>query len=138
MSSYWTNPMTDATGPIYELEITAVGPLVAEFTAEGIWVFFHEQAPEEVAEFALLHHARPPRQLLAPGQTLTIGSERYCVTAVGPVANENIANLGHLVLKANGFAEAELPGDVCIEARPLPHPSIGLRLHVWAPTGEPS
>jgi PTS system glucitol/sorbitol-specific IIA component len=128
--------MHDAPGPIYDLEITAVGPLVAEFTAEGIWVFFNEQAPEEVAEFALLHRAAAPRAPIAPGQTITIGAERFRITAVGPVANTNIANLGHLVLKANGLLEAELPGDVCVEARPLPHPSVGLKLHVWPPTGE--
>jgi PTS system glucitol/sorbitol-specific IIA component len=123
--------MPDVSDLIYELEITAVGALAEEFTAEGIWVFFSEQAPAEVAEFALLHQARPPQQLLAPGQILSIGPERYRVTAVGPVANDNIAKLGHLVLKANGFGEAELPGDVCIEARPLPYPSVGLKLQIW-------
>jgi sorbitol-specific phosphotransferase system component IIA len=34
------------------------------------------------------------------------------VTAVGPVANENFINLGHLVLKLDSATEAALPGDV--------------------------
>ena len=128
--------MTAPPGPIYELEVTAVGPLVSEFTAHGIWVFFHENAPSEVAEFAILHQAPPPRQPLAPGHMLEIGGERFAISAVGPVANENLANLGHLVLKANGLSEPELPGDVCVEARPLPEPSVGLTLRVWADAGE--
>jgi PTS system glucitol/sorbitol-specific IIA component len=116
---------------IYNLEITALGPLVEEFTAHGIWVFFNEQAPEEVAEFALLHRAPAPLRPLAPGQQVQIGAERYRICAVGPVANANLASLGHLVLKANGADEAELPGDVCIEARPLPTPAVGMQLRVW-------
>jgi PTS system glucitol/sorbitol-specific IIA component len=129
--------MNPPPGPIYELEVTAIGPLVSEFTAHGIWVFFHENAPSEVAEFAILHRASPPREPLVPGQLLEIGDERYTISAVGPVANENLANLGHLVLKANGLTEPELPGDLCVEARPLPEPVVGLRLRVWpAPGGE--
>lgn len=124
--------------PIYDLEITALGPLVGEFTAHGIWVFFHEGAPDEVAEFALLHQAAAPRVPIAPGQVIEIGTERFAILAVGPVANENLASLGHLVLKANGQSDPELPGDVCVEARPLPEPSVGLRLRVWAPSeGQP-
>ncbi|WP_029215010.1 PTS glucitol/sorbitol transporter subunit IIA [Kallotenue papyrolyticum] len=118
--------------PIYELTVTAIGPLVAEFTEAGIWVLFHESVPEELAEFAILHRAAPPRAPLAPGHTLQIEQDQYRITAVGAVANHNLRELGHLVLKANGATEAELPGDVCVEARPLPQPRIGMRLWVWA------
>jgi PTS system glucitol/sorbitol-specific IIA component len=111
--------------------VTILGALVSEFTSHGIWVFFNEQAPEEVAEFALLHHASAPRRPIAPGQTLEVGAQRYAIQAVGAVANENIANLGHLVLKANGATSPELPGDVCIDARPLPDPFVGMRLRIW-------
>jgi PTS system glucitol/sorbitol-specific IIA component len=117
--------------PIYDLEITAVGPMVDEFTSHGIWVFFGEGAPEEVAEFAILHRAAPPTARVAPGQTIEIGQRRYAILAVGEVANTNVASLGHLVLKANGRTTPELPGDVCIEARPLPDPFVGMRLRIW-------
>ncbi len=127
--------MHNLSSPIYQVEITAVGPLASEFTDYGIWVLFHEHAPEEVAEFALLHRENPPREPIAPGQLLMIDQERYTIMAVGSVANENVTNLGHLVIKANGLDEPELPGDVCIEARELPRPEIGLCLSVWATTG---
>ncbi len=127
---------TAQTSPIYDLTITALGPLVPEFTEAGMWVFFHEGAPEELAEFAILHQAAPPRSPLAPGQMLQIDRDRYQITAVGPVANDNVRQLGHLVLKANGAIEPELPGDVCIEARPLPQPVVGMRLQVWGEAEE--
>lgn len=117
--------------PIYELQVTAVGPLVEEFTAAGMWVFFREGAPEELVEFALLHQAESPQAVVKPGCVMEIDTRRYIVTAVGDVANENIKNLGHLVLKANGATEPEMPGDVCIEAQPLPEPTVGTQLRIW-------
>lgn len=118
--------------PIYDVEITAIGPLVAEFTAAGIWVLFRDDAPTELAEFALLHHAAPPRKPIVPGQVLEVGGQQFAITAVGPVANDNLRELGHLVLKATAATEAELPGDVCIEAGRLPEPVVGIHLRIWA------
>lgn len=117
--------------PIYDLTVTHVGPLVDEFTEAGIWVFFREGAPDELTEFALLHQATPPDAPIAAGQTIEIAGQRMPITAVGDVANDNIANLGHLVLKANGACEPELPGDVCIAAQPLPTPTIGMTVRIW-------
>lgn len=117
--------------PIYDISITAIGPLVEEFTEAGVWVFFRDDAPEELAEFALLHRAEAPREPLSAGQVLEIAGQRYAITGVGDRANHNIRELGHMVLKANGAAEPELPGEVCIEALPFPHPSVGMRVRVW-------
>jgi PTS system glucitol/sorbitol-specific IIA component len=50
--------------------------------------------------------------------------------AVGSVANDNLLNLGHLDLKANGLTEPEMPGDVNVEATVLPTVQIGDRLIV--------
>ena len=119
------------TQPIFALEITALGPLVTEFTAAGVWVFFDESAPEELAEFAILHRSPPPTILLAPGQSLEVDGSHYRITAVGPVANDNLRALGHLVLKADGAQQAEMPGDVSVEARPLPEPAVGMLVRVW-------
>lgn len=116
--------------PIYELSVTAIGPLIDEFTEAGVWVFFHETAPEELAEFALLHAAPPPREPIQPGQQIEIDRQRYTITGVGTLANANIRELGHMVLRANGVAAPELPGEVCIEARPLPQPQIGMAVRI--------
>jgi PTS system glucitol/sorbitol-specific IIA component len=62
---------------------------------------------------------------------MEIDARRYTIRAVGEVANENLRNLGHLVLKANGETTPELPGDVCIEALPLPEPFVGMRVRIW-------
>lgn len=116
--------------PIYEIVVTAVGPLVEEFTEAGVWVFFGDNAPEELTEFSLLHHADPPREPIAAGQVLEIDGQPFAITGVGDIANKNIRELGHMVLKANGATEPELPGEVCIETRALPQPSVGTTIRV--------
>ena len=117
--------------PIYQLSVTAIGPQIDEFTEAGVWVFFREGAPDEFLEFALLHRAEAPQEPIRAGQLLEIDGQRYTITGVGDRANANIQELGHLVLKVNGATEPELPGEVCIEARPLPQPFVGMTLRVW-------
>ena len=114
----------------YEARITAIGPLVTEFTQAGILVLFGQSAPEEVAEFALLHDGQVLHSPVAAGDQLWLGDESFSILAVGEVANTNLANLGHLVLKFNGQTAPELPGDVCVEARPLPVVPVGLTLKI--------
>jgi PTS system glucitol/sorbitol-specific IIA component len=114
----------------YEATVTGVGPLVGEFTQAGILVFFRQGAPDEVAEFSILHDGQELRAPVAAGDLLRLGEEQYRVLAVGDVANANLASLGHLVVKFNGQTAPELPGDVCVEARPLPAVDVGLRVTI--------
>jgi glucitol/sorbitol PTS system EIIA component len=114
--------------------VTSIGDSVEEFRAAQILVFFQEGAPEELAEFSVLHAADINLATVAPGDTLRLGAETFRVLAVGDVANENLANLGHLVVKANGLTEPEMLGDVCVEAKPLPHLTIGDEIEIWGPS----
>lgn len=114
----------------YTATIMNIGPLTSEFVEAGILVLFGQDAPEELKEFAILHDGT---QLLAPmaaGDKLQLGAEVFRILAVGEVANSNLGNLGHLVIKFNGQTEPELPGDVCVEARPLPKIEAGLVLQI--------
>ena len=115
---------------VYSTTITAVGELVPEFAEQGVLVFFGENAPLELHEFSIIH--TPDVQTRAPqvGDTIMLANNEYNVLAVGSVASDNLLNLGHLDLKANGLAEPEMPGDVNVEAMMLPTVQIGDRLIV--------
>lgn len=116
----------------WESTVSAIGPEAALFIEENVLVLFDTSAPEELREFAVIH---PPAELHAPvsvGDLLYLGETSFRVTAVGEVANNNLASLGHLVVKANGNAEVEMPGDVCVEASPLPAISEGMVMRVVA------
>ena len=110
----------------YQLTVTSIGELVGDFIDAGILVFFGEGAPDELLEFSIIHTHTDLSEPVVPGDTIYFGEEAFRVTAVGNVANENLGNLGHLVVKANGNEEPELPGDVCVEAKALPEISPGL------------
>jgi PTS system glucitol/sorbitol-specific IIA component len=116
----------------YEMQVTGIGELTDEFTAEGILVFFGEGAPEELLDFAIIHTHTDLKEPVAPGDEIVFEGQSFKVTAVGEVANENLSNLGHLVMKTTGETEAELPGDVCVEAKPLPEITVGMKITIIA------
>jgi len=115
---------------VYSTTVTAVGELVPDFAEQGVLVFFGQNAPAELHEFSIIH--TPDVQTRAPqvGDRITLAENNYNVLAVGSVASDNLLNLGHLDLKANGLTEPEMPGDVNVEAVSLPVVKIGDRLTV--------
>ncbi len=125
---------------VYSTTVTAVGELVSDFRDQGILVFFGEGAPIELHEFSVLHKVEISQRAPEVGDLIRINSEDFSeefqVLAVGSVASDNLLNLGHLDLKANGLTEAELPGDVNVEARPLPMIKVGDKLEVIAKSAD--
>jgi PTS system glucitol/sorbitol-specific IIA component len=115
---------------LYKSTVTEIGELVPSFVAEGILVFFGESAPEELRTFCIIHKVEHQKGQVKEGDTVTIDGQGFEVLAVGSVANDNLYNLGHLNLKANGNTVADLPGDVCIAQVELPEIKIGSQLEI--------
>lgn len=114
----------------YQAKITAIGPYVAEFIESNILVLFGDQAPEELAEFSIIHDGKELHGTLMVGDNVYLGDDGFKVLAVGEAANGNLKNLGHLIVKFNGETEPEMPGDVCAEAKPLPAIEVGLEIRI--------
>jgi glucitol/sorbitol PTS system EIIA component len=114
----------------YQAHFTSIGPMVNEFLEHNVLVIFGSNAPEELVEFSVIHDGKELHEPIAVGDTITIDTNAYLVLAVGPVVNTNLANLGHLVLKFNGESTTEMPGDVCLEEKPLPPIRIGTILTI--------
>lgn len=112
----------------YATEITAVGPLVSDFAAQQLLVFFADSAPTELHEFSVLHHPSVTTGGLTAGDRIELDGAVLRVLAVGALAEQNLLALGHLNIKANGATEPPLPGDVCVEVGRLPVPQPGSRL----------
>jgi PTS system glucitol/sorbitol-specific IIA component len=119
---------------VYSTTVTAVGELVPDFADQGVLVFFGQDAPIELHEFSIIHKPDVVDRAPQVGDTITLQETVYNVLAVGSVASENLLNLGHLDLKANGLNEPEMPGDVNVEAVSLPKVSVGDRLIVTSQT----
>ena len=112
----------------YAATVTAVGEQVPEFIGQGLLILFAEGAPEELHFFTVLHRPTVTTGGVRPGDLVRIDDTAFRVTAVGEVANDNMVNLGHMDLKANGDTEPPLPGDICLERLPLPEPRPGTTL----------
>ena len=112
----------------YAAMVTAVGEQVPEFIGQGLLIWFAEGAPEELHFFTVLHRPTVTTGGVSPGDLVRIDDKAFRVTAVGEVANDNMVNLGHMDLKANGDTEPPLPGDICLEKLPLPEPRPGTTL----------
>ena len=113
----------------YRAKVTAVGEFAAEFIDEGVLVFFGAAAPEELQEVAVIHDRSEPQAAdIAPGDTIKLGDTEFPVLAVGPVANENIKNLGHIVIKFNGLKTPEMDGDITVPEAAIPEITVGLEL----------
>lgn len=119
---------------VYSTIVTAVGELVSDFADQGVLVFFGEDAPIELHEFSIIHKPDVVDRAPQVGDTITLQENVYNVLAVGSVASDNLLNLGHLDLKANGLTEPEMPGDVNVEAVSLPKVNVGDRLIVTSQT----
>ena len=116
---------------LYYAEIQSIGELAQDFIDEGVLVFFANTAPDELQETALVHSttSRPSRQVQT-GDTVILNDTEFEVLAVGEVANENLANLGHLVLKFNGLREPEMRGDINLPKEPIPQLGVGTVLEI--------
>ncbi|MEM7336370.1 MAG: PTS glucitol/sorbitol transporter subunit IIA [Chloroflexota bacterium] len=115
----------------YEARVSTIGPYTQEFLDHNIIVLFGDNAPEELVEFSVIHDGKELHDEIQAGDIVQIDDEQFSILAVGEVANDNFRNLGHLVLKFNGADEVEMPGDVCVEKRPLPPIAVGTVIKVF-------
>ena len=101
----------------WRVEITQVGPDVADLLEGGVLILFDQGVPSELAEVAVLHHASAAPSLAPPpvGGRVMIGESAYAITAVGDTAWAKVQELGHVVLNFSGADKSERPGDICLE-----------------------
>lgn len=112
----------------YESQIVAIGELTQEFIDGGILVFFGPDAPDELAEIAIIHSHAPLITELRDGDYLVIGDQTWPILCVGEIANHNLRALGHFIVKFNGATSPELPGDISVPESAPPTITLGMRI----------
>ncbi len=114
------------THSIWESTITRIGGDAAELFEAGIFILFAEPVPDALADVSLVH--RGPATAfnpIAPGDQLWIGQTPMTIIEVGSRANENFAQLGHIVVYLNIGSQDILPGAVKATAPTPPTPQAG-------------
>ena len=97
---------------IYQTTITHIGACATMALEEQMLITFREGAPADIEEYCFIHNHVELAGTLQPGAELQLGEQRYPVTAVGEVAEQNLRELGHITLRFDGHREAEFPGTV--------------------------
>lgn len=123
----------DGSSVVYESAVTQVGGQVEEFLGHGLLIFFGAGSPPELHDISVLHAATVAEDGPRPGDTIHLGSTSMEVLAVGSVVRDNLINLGHLDLKADGRTEAKLPGDVCVRTGDIPLLAVGDTFQITRP-----
>lgn len=120
---------------VYESTVTQVGGQVEAFLGHGLLIFFGDGSPEELHDISVLHAASTAEDGPRPGDRVMVGEVHLDVLAVGHVVRDNLLNLGHLDLKADGRTEAKLPGDVCVPKGTLSLLTVGDSFRILRPAG---
>ena len=69
-------------------------------------------------------------QLFANADATTPDENGYKITCVGEEAPVTLAGLGHCTIRFNGMTEAELPGTLYVEEKPVPEIKIGTTIKI--------
>ena len=102
--------------------ITGWGPDALGFLEEedcNFLILFNEDAPEELAEIAVLHTKAELAADPAPGDTLVLCGQVYDGPAGGDEALHTLRELGHCTLSFKGGSEPERPGCIMLTGEPL-------------------
>lgn len=114
----------------YRLEVESIGKMAKELFSDGVVIFFGNNAPGELHEVSVIHTHGKLEEDIEGGDMIEIDEVNYRILCCGPVVNENLRNLGHMVLKFNGSTEIENLGDVNMERVEVPNFKVGTKLFV--------
>lgn len=98
---------------LYQTRFVKVGAEARTTLEVGFLITFRDMANnQDMEEYCFVHTHSKLERPIAVGDTLVLGSHRYPVTAVGEVANTNLAELGHISIYFDGKDSANLPGAI--------------------------
>ena len=96
----------------YTTTVLEVGPDAPAFLAEKMAITFAGDAPESLRSYCIIIEKAQFSGTLAVGDTVRIDDQTWTITALGEVAEKNLANLGHVTLVFDGDSEPRMPGAV--------------------------
>lgn len=103
----------------YNVTVTGLGDMALAFLDPAMEmrfvILFNEDAPAELTELAILHTKAELTEAPAPGDTMTIGTKTYKITAVGDEAIHTLKELGHCTLAFTADTEPYRPGCINLD-----------------------
>jgi glucitol/sorbitol PTS system EIIA component len=115
---------------IYHTWVTQLGDMVAAFTKEKLIILFQEHAPEELADYCILHRGNYVSDIIQANDVMVISGKDYKIVSVGNEVQANLQNMGHITLRFDGCKE-RLGGSVYLEDTAVPTVQAGDVLWIY-------
>ncbi len=101
-----------------------IGSEMDELIKGGVFIFFGENVPSSLKPYCIIHQVEVIHPLKI-GDIIQIGKDSAIITSIGELANKNLLELYHLVIKNNGLSKPQLPGDINVKGTLPNEVSIG-------------
>lgn len=109
---------------IYQSTITQIGQFAEEARAEKMLITFKQGVPDELRDYCFVHSPSDLSGIIQVGDQALFDGVSYPITAIGEVAIDNLAELGHVTWLFDGATEALYPGTIHL-AGDVPQLAIG-------------
>ena len=111
----------------YSTKVVGIGGEAEKFSrlAKMIVIFDDSMVLPELREFSVLHSGNKLTDVIKAGDVLKIAGSEFKILKVGNEVNNNIKNLGHIVIKFNDDKDDLLEGSIHVEDKPIPQIRIG-------------
>ncbi len=111
---------------VWNATVESIGGEAADMIEAGLLILFASPVPDALADVSVIHDMKAaPLHPIAANDRIVIGEESWTITEVGERANDNLTELGHIVLYANQPDQELLPGAMKIEGGDLVIPTVG-------------
>lgn len=116
---------------IWSTTVSHIGADASDMLEAGVVILFGEPVPPALAEVSVVHaDAQPPLRDIAAGDVLTLGEQRLTLEAVGELGNDNLRQLGHIVVYVGQPEQELLPGAVHATGEMPTAPAVGARISI--------
>lgn len=116
---------------IYQTRVTNLGKMVTNFLVEKMVILFKDNAPEDLADYCVLHSENQVFDVIQEQDVLVMGDAEYKILCVGEEVQSNLQNLGHITLRFVGSRIEGLGGSLYLEDKAVPTIHRGDRIAIY-------
>jgi len=111
---------------VFNTKVVKLGDMASAFIAEKMVILFQENAPDELADYCVLHTGHKLVDTVQAGDVLIVAGIEYKIVYVGNQVQKNLGDLGHITLRFNNNCEGEnLEGSLYLEDKDVVAINIG-------------
>lgn len=115
----------------YLTTVVSQGVEADSFLADGLAITFGADAPEELKPFCFVLASASLEGSIKVGQRTLIADQSWTITAIGEVAQQNLAALGHVTFIFDGAKVPQMAGAIHLGGcSAVPALAPGVRLEV--------